>query len=264
MNDNTEALPPLERAIDDYLDGYVLEGDEGGYTPNEHEKLIVKDAIMGLLEEPEFRAALAQRQQVPERTDVAQEAPEWMRSFYSMESAPLDGTLVRLLVRFDNNEIEDTGEPTVTIGSHNDGEWNFVGWCWHTDEWARGSGDILGWLPLQPVALTAAPSAQAEPNADLRAEVDKLSAELKLCGKENCMGRRVKGVTQWVTEQAKDAAVAAVRAEVEGLRADAERYRWLRDDAGAPSTYSAAWWNLESAAEFDAAIDAAKADKEGA
>ena len=24
------------------------------------------------------------------------------------------------------------------------------GWGWHTDEWARGSGDLLGWLPVGP------------------------------------------------------------------------------------------------------------------
>ena len=74
MSDNTEALPPLERAIDDYLDGYVLEGDDGYHLPTEHEKLIVKDAIMGLLEEPAFSAALAQRQQVPELWLVVRES----------------------------------------------------------------------------------------------------------------------------------------------------------------------------------------------
>lgn len=69
---------------------------------------------------------------------------------YDMDCAPLDGTLVQLRVKFDNHAIEDTNEPTWTIGSYNDGEWNFVGWCWHTDEWARGSGDLLGWLPMGP------------------------------------------------------------------------------------------------------------------
>ena len=68
----------------------------------------------------------------------------------AMVDAPLDGTLVQLLVRFDHNGIEDTNDPTWTIGSHNDGEWNFVGWCWHTDQWARGSGDLLEWLPIGP------------------------------------------------------------------------------------------------------------------
>lgn len=68
----------------------------------------------------------------------------------AMADAPLDGTLVQLLVRFDNHAIEDTTDPTWTMGSHNDGEWNFVGWDWHRDEWTRGSGDLLGWLPVGP------------------------------------------------------------------------------------------------------------------
>lgn len=78
-----------------------------------------------------------------------------LESGRAMIDAPLDGTLVQLLVRFDHNGIEDTNEPTWTIGSHNDGEWNFVGWCWHTDQWARGSGDLLGWLPLGPNVLVS-------------------------------------------------------------------------------------------------------------
>lgn len=65
-----------------------------------------------------------------------------------MSDAPLDGILVQLLVRFDNQVIEDTSDPTWTIGWYNDGEWNFVGWNWHRDEWTRGSGDLLGWLPM--------------------------------------------------------------------------------------------------------------------
>ena len=71
---------------------------------------------------------------------------------YDMDCAPLDGTLVQLLVKFDQNGIEDTNDPAWTIGSHSNGEWNFVGWCWHTDDWARGSGDLLGWLPVGPNA----------------------------------------------------------------------------------------------------------------
>lgn len=78
----------------------------------------------------------------------------------AMADAPLDGTLVQLLVRFDNHGIEDDDEPTWTIGSHNDGEWNFVGWDWYRDQWTRGSGDLLGWLPVGPnVNSTAHPAA---------------------------------------------------------------------------------------------------------
>ena len=105
--------------------------------------------------------------------------------------------------------------------------------------------------------------------ATLRAEVDKLRAELKLCGKDNCMGRRVKGVTQWVTEQAKDAAVAAVRAEVETWQ---KLYRRAINEANGLTNYVEDRPELRSAEkridrieqEARAAIDAAKADKEGA
>lgn len=55
-------------------------------------------------------------------------------------------------------------------------------------------------------------------------------------------------------------AVAAERercaAEMEALRVDALRYRWLRDDAGASAVFSAAYWNTDTPADFDAAIDA--------
>jgi hypothetical protein len=81
-----------------------------------------------------------------------QSRPAW----YVMACAPLDGTLVRLLVRFDNHGIDDTDDPAITIGSCNDGEWNFAGWDWHRDEWTRGSGDLLGWLPIDPDARQCA------------------------------------------------------------------------------------------------------------
>jgi hypothetical protein len=42
-------LDPLEAAIDAYVDGYVMEGDEGYHQPTDSESLMIKDAIMGLL-----------------------------------------------------------------------------------------------------------------------------------------------------------------------------------------------------------------------
>ena len=70
-NDNTDALPPLEQQIDEYIDGYTLEGDDGYYTPNDTERLIAKDVVMGLLAEPWFVAAFAAQQgaQVPRGAD---------------------------------------------------------------------------------------------------------------------------------------------------------------------------------------------------
>ena len=47
----------IEQAIDEYLSGYVMEGDGGYYSPNKDELMLIKDAIMGLLVDPAFMAA---------------------------------------------------------------------------------------------------------------------------------------------------------------------------------------------------------------
>ncbi|MGA0608880.1 hypothetical protein [Caldimonas sp. KR1-144] len=49
----------LESAIDDYIDGYTFEADEGSYTPTDTERAVIKDAFMGLLADTEFCAAMA-------------------------------------------------------------------------------------------------------------------------------------------------------------------------------------------------------------
>jgi len=46
----------IEQAIDEYLSGYVMEGDGGCHSPNEGELMLIKDAIMGLLVDPAFMA----------------------------------------------------------------------------------------------------------------------------------------------------------------------------------------------------------------
>ena len=47
--------------------------------------------------------------------------------------------------------------------------------------------------------------------------------------------------------------------EAEAAEKDAERYRWLRDEAGALSTFTAAYWNTRTPEQLDAAIDNAMA-----
>jgi hypothetical protein len=74
----------------------------------------------------------------------------------AMDSAPKDGTLLRLLVVFTDNNIDDTGdEATWTIGNNNADntgvdEWEFVGWCWAHDHFTNGEGTPVSWLPLIP------------------------------------------------------------------------------------------------------------------
>lgn len=73
-----------------------------------------------------------------------------------MDTAPRDGTLLRLLVDFDENAIEDSISATWTIGACNDDNvsegarigWQFAGWCWTHDHFTEGKGTPVGWLPL--------------------------------------------------------------------------------------------------------------------
>ncbi|WP_296247593.1 hypothetical protein [uncultured Stenotrophomonas sp.] len=73
-----------------------------------------------------------------------------------MGTAPRDGTMVRLLVQFDDHATEDTESPAWTIGACNDDNvgddehvgWQFAGWCWDHDHFTEGKGTPVGWLPL--------------------------------------------------------------------------------------------------------------------
>lgn len=74
-----------------------------------------------------------------------------------MGTAPRDGTMLRLLVQFDDHATEDTEGPAWTIGHNNfdnDGEdcWQFAGWCWSHDHYTSGKGTPVGWLPLIDVS----------------------------------------------------------------------------------------------------------------
>lgn len=50
----------LQVFVDEYLDSYQLEADEGTYTPNEQEKMITADAVHGLIASEEFCDLVAQ------------------------------------------------------------------------------------------------------------------------------------------------------------------------------------------------------------
>lgn len=79
-----------------------------------------------------------------------------------MDTAPRDGTMVRLLVQFTEHATEDTDGPAWTIGANNgehDGGdlWCFAGWCWTHDHFTEGKGTPVGWLPLIDGQRDAAP-----------------------------------------------------------------------------------------------------------
>lgn len=75
-------------------------------------------------------------------------SPGWR----DMASAPRDGTMLRLLVDFEDHSTEDVDQ-APTIGANNfdnDDEdlWQFAGWCWSHDHFTEGKGVPVGWLPM--------------------------------------------------------------------------------------------------------------------
>lgn len=72
---------------------------------------------------------------------------------HGMDSAPKDGTMIRLLVDYtDGGGPLDDALVAWTIGFNDlDGtgvdEWKFAGWCWTHDHFSQGSGTPVGWLP---------------------------------------------------------------------------------------------------------------------
>lgn len=56
-----ECAQTVSKSIDDYIDSYEFRGDGGDYTPNETEVLLITDAVIGLLEDDDFKAAYTSR-----------------------------------------------------------------------------------------------------------------------------------------------------------------------------------------------------------
>lgn len=71
-------------------------------------------------------------------------------------------------------------------------------------------------------------------------------------------------ITEQLTHESRIALAAAaeitrLRAEVEALRADAERYRWLRDGSNPPWVMQMLERYADNGSDFDAEVDAARA-----
>lgn len=96
-----------------------------------------------------------------------------LREPLGIDTAPRDGTMLRLLVDYRNGDfpLEDANE-AWTIGfnifdSTGSNEWRFAGWDWCQDRFVQGSGTVIGWLPL---ALTADPGAMVAAALERAAE----------------------------------------------------------------------------------------------
>jgi hypothetical protein len=80
------------------------------------------------------------------------DAEQWQ----PMVTAPKDGTLVLLMVEFEDHATEDGEGPFPTIGSntwdnhHDFDEWQFAGWSWTQDCFTQGVGRPVLWKPIHP------------------------------------------------------------------------------------------------------------------
>lgn len=77
-----------------------------------------------------------------------------MTGWRTIESAPLDGTEVLLLIEHPEHPLHDDS-PSVSIGAYGvhggreaDPTWCFAGWDWCHDVYTRGGGTPTHWMPL--------------------------------------------------------------------------------------------------------------------
>jgi len=76
-----------------------------------------------------------------------------------IETAPLDCADVLLLIDDPENPLQDARR-SVSIGAYGvhggpdrDPTWCFAGWDWCRDEYVRGGGVPIGWMPLPPAEV---------------------------------------------------------------------------------------------------------------
>jgi hypothetical protein len=103
----------------------------------------------------------------------------------------------------------------------------------------------------------------------LRAEVASLTAQLQsgesfhavAVHQRDAAWGEVETLKATLTQQCKGfrADVEKLEAEVEALRADAERYRWLRDGSNPPWVMQMLERYADNGSDFDAEVDAARA-----
>lgn len=67
------AMNAAQAHVNEYLDSYELEADEGTYYPNEQERMLIQDAVAGLLSDEYLRLA---RAEINEREKLRQEDGE--------------------------------------------------------------------------------------------------------------------------------------------------------------------------------------------
>jgi hypothetical protein len=114
----------------------------------------------------------------PAQEHATQLAGQGQEQWHPMETAPKDGTLLRLLVEFEDHATEDGEGPQPTIGAntwdnhHDFDEWQFAGWNWEQDCYTQGVGKPVGWLPMLAAPAQAQEDARDTERLDFVVEKD--------------------------------------------------------------------------------------------
>ena len=102
-------------------------------------------------------------------------APALMEGPLPMDTAPKDGTMLRLLVQFENCSFDDSNLPCWVCGfnlADNTGEdkWQFPGWSWVHDYIldASDDGKPIGWLPMLATQQEAQPQGEVFARIEFR------------------------------------------------------------------------------------------------
>lgn len=104
---------------------------------------------------------------------------------HPIETAPKDGTMLRLLVDYTDdgeNPLEDEHQAwTIGFNQLSDTEvdvWELAGWSWEQDCFTAGAGNVIGWLPFHADAI---PAVQPSPDVAAAAIVvaDAIDADMQ-------------------------------------------------------------------------------------
>ena len=56
--------------VNEYINGYAMEADEGTYHPNEQEQMLIRDAIYGLIDEDDFQRRINETARIQAETQL--------------------------------------------------------------------------------------------------------------------------------------------------------------------------------------------------
>ena len=167
--DQKEYLDQAQTMLEDYAEILDRAGSNSAAKGAEASAHVIR----GMLEaapqaplQPITEAEQAAWHAGPDEGRSQARVPLQQGEYLPMTSAPKDGSLIRMLVKFEDHPLDDDDQPQWTVGFNNLSntqvdEWQFVGWSWQSDLFCDGTGTPIGWLPMLDASRRAAQAAPA-------------------------------------------------------------------------------------------------------